>query len=256
MSKIQGLVNQLNRIVRLVDGLLELVYPRLCCACLDDLAAGERVVCSRCRWELPLTYYWRMHDNYSVDILSGRFNMVHASSLLFYEHSHLSRNLIHKIKYSGRSDIAKELGVMYGRILRESEIYDDIDIIIPVPLHWSKRIKRGYNQSEVVAQSMAEVMNVNYKKAILKRRRRTQTQAHKKNRLDRWNNVSGAFRVTDCPKECRLDGLHVLLVDDVLTTGATIEACACELQRAYPSVRISVATLAVARRSARIKSIE
>lgn len=149
------------------------------------------------------------------------------------------------MKYNSRVDIASATGAVLGGFMGESEFYRDVDLVIAVPLHWSKRIKRGYNQSEELAKAIADQMKLPCDFSILRRRKATSTQAQKRSRQERLKNVSKAFSVSRVE---RLAGKHVLLVDDVLTSGATIEACALALIEACPDVRISVATLAVVKK--------
>lgn len=194
---------------------------------------------------MPLTHYWAAKDNFAIELLAGRFPLNHACALMFFENHDQYRLMIHRMKYGARVDIALAAGATLGTFLAESTFYQDVDIVVPVPLHWTKRIKRGYNQSEELARAIAIQMNVPSNFKILKRTKRTSTQAHKRSREERLKNVTDAFNVV---KAQPLQGKHVLLVDDVLTSGATIEACALAMVKACPEVRISVATMAVVKR--------
>lgn len=203
------------------------------------------MICTPCRWNMPLTYYWDLEDNFAVELLAGRFPLNHACSLMFFENFAHYRLMIHRMKYGSRVDIAAATGAVLGGFIKESPFYRDVDLVLAVPLHWSKRIKRGYNQSEELAKALAKEMEIEHDFSILKRTRATSTQAHKRSRHERLLNVSDAFGVRHPD---RLAGRHVLLVDDVLTTGATLEACALALVEACPDLRISVATLAVVKK--------
>jgi ComF family protein len=149
--------------------------------------------------------------------------------------------MIHKLKYNGLKEAGHELGKIYASSLKCSEFLLDIDLIIPVPLHPSKLRKRGFNQSEIIAKGMSEASGIPYETDILEREQMSETQT-KRSRYERWLNVEGIFRVSD---GSLVDGKHILLIDDVITTGSTIEACVSALLAAG-DVRVSVAALAVA----------
>lgn len=147
--------------------------------------------------------------------------------------------MIHQLKYNGVKEIGTELGRIYAGSLKSSGFLDDIDLIIPVPLHPSKKRQRGFNQSDLIAQGISDVSAISVDTNLLIRKKAAKTQT-RKSRYDRWTNVQDIFRITD---EKRLKGLHILLVDDVITTGSTVEACANELLKAE-NTKVSVAALA------------
>ncbi|MCC8062029.1 MAG: ComF family protein [Rikenellaceae bacterium] len=220
-------------------------FPAVCPVCGEALGRGERTICLRCRWDMPLTDYWTAEDNPAAKMLRNRIpDLCQAAALLYFRHESGYRAMIHSLKYSGRRDIAVALGEMFGRELRESPLYDDIEVLVPVPLHWTKRMHRGYNQAEEICTGLGRSMGIPSDFRSLKRIRRTRTQALHRDADARRRNVEGAFRL--CRPE-RLQGKHILLVDDVLTTGATITACAEAIRRVLPDARISVATLAAVR---------
>lgn len=221
------------------------LFPAICPVCGQALAPGERTICLPCRWDMPLTGYWMAGDNPACMMLRHHIpDLHHASALLYFRHESGYRAMIHSLKYSGRRDIAVALGEMFGRELRESSLYDDVDLLVPVPLHWTKRIHRGYNQAEEICVGLGRSMDLPYDFRSLKRIRKTRTQALHRDPEDRRRNVAGAFRLRHAD---RFRGKHILLVDDVLTTGATITACAEAIRRIVPDVRISVAALATVR---------
>ncbi|MDE5944433.1 MAG: double zinc ribbon domain-containing protein [Rikenella sp.] len=227
---------------RLVDWL----YPAVCPVCGQALAEGERTICLACRWDMPLTDYWMADENPLLRMLRSRLpNLRHASALLFFRHESGYRAMIHALKYSGRRDIAVALGEMFGRELRESALYDDIDLLIPVPLHWTKRLRRGYNQAEEICIGLSRGLGVPYDFRSLRRIRRTRTQALHRDADARRLNVEGAFCLR---RSERFQDRHILLVDDVLTTGATVTACAEAIYRVFPEARISIAALATVRK--------
>ncbi len=194
---------------------------------------------------MPLTDYWTGSDNPAAAMLRKRIPDLHqASALLYFRHESGYRAMIHSLKYGGRRDIAIALGEMFGSELRDSPFFDRADVLVPVPLHWSKRMQRGYNQAEEICAGLSSSMGIPCDFRALKRIRRTRTQALHRDSDARRRNVEGAFRLR-CPD--RLRGRHILLVDDVLTTGATVTACAAAIRTALPEAVISVATLAVVR---------
>lgn len=190
---------------------------------------------------MPLTYFWTWSENPAEERFSGRVDLIHASSLFYYRDESPYKNLIHYFKYKGRKRLGAFLGELLGEKLFQSGIYDDVDIIIPVPLHPFKRWKRGYNQAEIIAREVGKVLRKPVCVSLLIRKRYTRSQT-KKDALQREKNVSGAFVIRS---DYMLKGRHVLLVDDVLTTGATLGACALEIL-SVEGCRVSFATLAFA----------
>jgi ComF family protein len=162
-----------------------------------------------------------------------------AAAFSFYTRDSRIRRLIHQLKYKGVIEIGSELGRIYATTLKSSGFLDDIDIIIPVPLHPSKKRQRGFNQSDIISKGISDVSRIPVDTKLLVRKTITKTQT-RKSRFDRWTNVQDIFMVTD---ENKLNGLHILLVDDVITTGSTIEACANEILKAE-NTKVSVAALA------------
>lgn len=234
----------------ILNDLFALLFPERCAVCRGFLASGERTICTRCRTTAPLTGYWHEADNPVLDRCRDLLPAVHrASGFLFFLPSSGWRRMIHSFKYRGAWRTAREMGVWYGRCLRESGLYDDVDAVIPLPLHPLKRCRRGYNQAEYIAEGIAAQLGVAVDRASVVRSRNTASQARKARR-ERAANVEGAFAVRH-PE--RIAGRHVLLVDDVMTTGSTLLSCAGELLRAAPDCRVSIAALAVSRREAGLR---
>ncbi len=224
--------------------LLGLCFPRLCPLCGQSLLDAETALCIPCQWNLPLTGSWTGDRNEISEQLWGRFPFRSAAALLYFERESASRRLIHQLKYAARRDLARSLGELLGRELAASPCFEGVELLLPVPLHWSRRIGRGYNQAEEICRGMARVMNLPVETGALRRIRRTPTQTRRGGRLRRWENVQGAFRLR---RPGRVEGRRMLLVDDVLTTGATLEAVAAAILVRLPEAQLDVATLAMVR---------
>lgn len=227
----------------LLSDLLALFFPPCCPVCGERLPDGARTVCTRCRAEAPLTGYWRQFDNPLTRSFWGLLPVVHASALLFFSEQSGWRQLIHRFKYRGQWRLAGEMGRWYGAELAESDWYGDVELIVPIPLHWRKRLLRGYNQSEELAEGIARELGVPVDRHSVVRRRNNPSQARSPHE-ERWENVQGIFAVR---RPERLRGKHILLVDDVLTTRATMISCGETILKAVPDCRLSVAVLAVAK---------
>ncbi len=226
-----------------------LIAPRRCAVCSNELLRGEHSVCTLCRTTAPLCGFVAEIDNPVARIFWGQVPIVFASSFLFFSQKGGWREAVHNFKYRSQWRVALDLGEWYGRALAESGLYGDVDMVIPLPLHPIKRIRRGYNQSEYLAEGVARQLGVRVDRRSVVRHRNTATQAQKR-RSERAQNVESAFSVRNVEA---LEGRHILLVDDVLTTGSTISSCALEILSAVPTARISVATFAVSRHSVSVK---
>ena len=197
-------------------------------------------ICTQCRLSIPLTRYYLDTDNPIKDRFSSFVPIQRASALYFYDSDPLWREVIHRTKYRGQWRLAYVMGRWYGEVLRDTELYDDVDVIIPIPLHPLKTIKRGYNQSAYIGEGMAREMGVKVDRRSVRRVKNNPSQTTKSG-SSRWDNVEQIFRVVE-PE--RLRGKHILIVDDVLTTGATISSCIAAIYAAVPDCRISVVALA------------
>ncbi|MFZ4544569.1 MAG: ComF family protein [Saprospiraceae bacterium] len=224
------------------DAILSFLYPRLCLSCGDNLSAKNEDLCISCQYKIPKTDYHLRFDNPLTERIVGRFHFqTGAACYLFTKGGH-AQALIHALKYEGKKEIATAIGENYGKKLNNSNYYKNIDLIIPVPMHVTKVRVRGYNQAEVFAKGLSISMNIPiFANALLKVRKTSSQTA--KNRFSRLENVTEVFQIGK--NAALLKHKHILLVDDVLTTGATLEACAIELQR-IEGVQISVATIAIA----------
>lgn len=222
-----------------------IIFPRRCVCCMNTLEEGDSELCMTCRYDMPITGYYNRKDNSVVDLFAGRIDFRTASALMYFKYGSDYQSMIHRMKYSGRADIARLLGVIYGGYLLHSPFYNDIDIVAPVPLHFTKKIKRGYNQSYEFARGVASALGVECVANVLKRRRRTRTQARLSSKEHRAENVKDAFRVL---RSERYSGKKILLVDDVITTGATLEACGRALNSQVPDAVLYLGAIAVVAR--------
>jgi ComF family protein len=220
----------------------DLLYPRVCAACGNSLFRNEEILCTYCLYELPKTNYHLVADSPLDKVFWGRVPLVKAASLYNFQKKGKVQHLIHQLKYKGRKDVGIYLGRILGSELKTTPVFQDVDTVIPVPLHPRKRRKRGYNQSEMIASGIATAMNIGMDTTSFIRTVNTATQT-RKSRFARWENVSEIFLVTDADK---LANRHIILVDDVITTGATLESAAHTLLD-VEGVRISVACLGFAR---------
>jgi ComF family protein len=205
----------------IIHDFLALFYPRVCVACHTSLIKGEDVLCTRCLTQLPKTAYHRFTDNPVSNRLAGRLPLQFASAFLKFRKGGLVQSLLHELKYNNHPEIGVRMGHLYGFELIDSGMKDSFDLIVPVPLHASRLRKRGYNQSAMFAEGLSEALGTAWEESISLRVNATNTQT-RKGRSDRWSNVRDAFSLSAIDK---VAGKRILLVDDVITTGATLEAC-------------------------------
>lgn len=223
------------------NDLWEFFFPRYCVVCGKRLLQGEEHVCSKCFSGLPRTRLHLRPENDMEKNLWGKLPLERASAYLYYAKEGDVSRLLYELKYYGNAHIGHYLGRCMATDLSLSGFFRGIDYVIPVPLHKAKRRKRGYNQSEMLVEGIASVTGIPIFRDLLVRSRYTETQT-RKGGYERWLNVQDVF---ECTSGEALKDKHVLLVDDVMTTGATIVACADSLA-GIPGLRISVLTLALA----------
>ena len=227
--------------MRLFKSLINLLFPRVCAGCGNILLEGEDTVCTTCRFLLPKTGYEKNPDNPLAQMFYGQmpFNAVMAE--FFFSKTGKVQHLIHGLKYHHCRENGIFLGQEIGKSLLQAPDYQEIDYIIPIPLHPKKEKIRGYNQSHVIAEGISEIMNIPIAEKCLVRSVFTDTQTHK-TRDERYQNVKDIFHIE---KPEKLENKHVLLVDDVLTTGATLMSAGKALLN-VEGIKISVATVACA----------
>lgn len=224
-----------------LNELLNLFYPNLCLICSNSLVRNEHQICLACLHEIPRTNYHLIRDNPLEKRFWGKVPVFRGTAYYFFHKGSPFQKLLHELKYNGN----KEIGVIMGRHaaaeLLESPDFCSIDVIVPVPLHPKKYTKRGYNQADYICKGLAEVLGKDVDLKSLKRIRENPTQT-KKSVYDRYKNTENLFQVDNVKA---FAGKHILIVDDVLTTGSTLEACISALLE-VPDIKISVFTLAVA----------
>ena len=220
---------------------LSLFFPRYCIVCGRTLAKGEECLCTMCNINLPRTDYHLRKDNPVEKMFWGKIPLERATSFFFYRKGSDFRQILHQLKYGGQKGIGAIMGRYMAAELLESGFFEGVDVILPVPLHKKKQQIRGYNQSEWIARGIAAVTGISIDTESVVRRKNTETQT-RKSFLERWENVEGIFELNHAES---LIGKHILIVDDVLTTGATTGECASCLTD-IEGIRISILTLAMA----------
>ena len=221
-------------------GLIHLIFPKICIACEHETPLKNSVLCLNCQQDLYYTDHIQNRDNEFERMFYGRLNLEKGASLFYYRKETTIQTLIHRFNYSGLRDVGVIWGNEMANLMIENQWGDEIDLVIPVPMHWRKERKRGYNQASVLALGIAEILKVSCRQDGLIKQISNESQT-KKSRSERVDNVQDAFKLNtkyDWPS------CNILLVDDVLTTGATLEACANVLPK---SCKIYMVTLAIGR---------
>lgn len=232
----------LSLIRQYATDLFDLFYPNICLACSQKLLKNETVICFHCESDLPQTNHYSNAKNNLMKRFSGRVTLNAAVALYTFNKGSSVQHLLHQLKYRGRKDVGEHIGKILGNKLNlEDAIIKNIDLIIPVPLHWKKLKSRGYNQCDPFAQGLSETLNVPFITDAVERIHENISQTKKK-RFDRWGNVAEIFSIKD---KLQLTGKHILLVDDVVTTGATAEAC-LQTILTIPGTKVSFAAIAAA----------
>jgi ComF family protein len=215
-----------------------LFYPRLCAACSRTLNSAENHICSLCIWRLPKTDYHLQNDNPVIRRFWGRVSIESAASFAFFDKGEAIQHILHSLKYAGNKEVGIFLGELYGNLLKQAPLFTACQAIIPVPLHRKKIRSRGYNQSNLLAEGLSKAMGIPFYTDFIERTIATSTQTQK-SRYERFENVENVFQL----KGKQVKEKHFLLVDDVITTGSTLESCArCVAQ--YGDVKMSIATIA------------
>jgi ComF family protein len=220
-----------------------IVFPNGCYMCDRNLIKGENGICTYCKISLPKTHFQIIEENAVIKHLWGKANIVAATAFLHFIKGSGVQEAIHQLKYKGKKQVGVVLGEWFGHDLIQSEPYASADFLVPVPLHSARFHSRGYNQSEMIANGMSHAMKIPVEKSLLQRGVETQTQT-RKHRYERFENMKDVFLHNDDEK---FHNKKYLIIDDVLTTGSTIAACA-EVLNLLPGAKVMVATLAFANR--------
>ncbi|MCB0449006.1 MAG: ComF family protein [Confluentibacter sp.] len=221
--------------------IVNLFFPKVCFACLNLLHDNEDTICVNCRHDLPVTNFHFDNDDTVAKVLYGRAKIEQGTALFRFEKKGLVQQLIHGLKYRGYENIGALLGNWLGSELKALEHYQNIDVVIPVPLHKKKLRKRGYNQVAKFGQQLAKALDAEYNDKVLVKVTNTASQTTKQ-RFTRWINNDELFAIVNMGA---IENKHLLLVDDLITTGATLEACITVLNKAK-NIKISIATMAIA----------
>lgn len=224
------------------ESFLHLFFPHICAGCGNDILDRESVLCIRCMEAMPETHFELYPGNPVEKKFWGRLQLQNATAQYYFTGESLIQHLIHQFKYKGNKELGIQLGRMMGNSLKRSDRFH-ADTLIPLPLFSDKERKRGFNQAYILCQGIAEYLHIPVLKNVIIRPQYTETQT-RKGRIERWKNMEGKFVLTD---PGIIAGKHVLLVDDVITTGATLESCGSELLKAA-NTRLSIACLCSASR--------
>lgn len=216
-----------------------LFFPHTCAGCGSDVIEQDQILCAVCYLQLPETHFFNHHNNTIEKILAGRIKIESAGSAYYFTKHSVLQNLLFELKYRGNKDVGHLLGRLTGRHILESGRFSNIDVIVPLPLNKQKEKKRGYNQAHLIAEGINTILGKPIISNAIRRSIFTETQTHK-DRITRWQTMQDVFEVIN---SIALEGKHVLLVDDVVTTGATLEACG-ETIINIPETKLSIATAA------------
>jgi ComF family protein len=223
------------------ESIINLFFPKVCSGCSSFLLSNENIICTVCRHDIPLTNHHLNPENDAFKKFYGRIPVMHTSALLYFHKKGIVQELIHNLKYKGHEEIGTILGEWYAEDLKTIESVQSIDEIIPVPLHRRKLKERGYNQVTAFGTALSSSLNIHYNDTILVRNVYSKTQS-KKNLLGRTEGIESNFDVSFTEKD---HNKHFLLIDDVITTGATLEACSRALLK-IPGAKISIVCMAMA----------
>ena len=225
----------------MIKSVVNLFFPKVCLACHALLPDNIDTICMDCRHHLPVTDFHFNNTNVITKTLYGRANIENGTALFKFEKKGIVQKLIHNLKYKNHEHIGFFLGNWLGNELKTLKAYQTIDVVIPVPLHKNKLKKRGYNQVAKFGQQIAKTLNANYNDTTLLKITNTKSQVNKK-RFSRWHNNAELFTINNIEA---INNKHILIVDDLITTGATLEACIKALNKAE-NIKISIATMAIA----------
>jgi ComF family protein len=228
-------------VTSLFDDFISLIYPKICLGCNNPLLKHEQCICSICQFHIPKTNHFKTRDNNLQKLFWGKIQLNHAAALYEFVKDGPLQKMIHALKYEENKEVGIYLGKQIAYEIGESVFLKNIDYIITVPLHPKKEKLRGYNQSMCIAKGIQEIMKTEIDSTTLQRTVDTESQT-KKNKYSRWVNVGEVFQITDVEK---LKNKHILVIDDVVTTGSTLESCVSILQQ-IKGIKVSIVTIAIA----------
>jgi len=229
-----------TKLSNILNDISNVLVPRVCFGCNTHLLGGEHILCTLCRNDLPLTNYNFNVENPVDRIFYGRINIIKANSFLFFVENGVVQQLLHHLKYKNQEKVGDFIGDWFGQLIKEQGFIDKIDLVIPVPLHSKKLRQRGYNQLTRFGLRLSEHLGAEFREDILLKTSNSRTQS-KKGRIGRWFENKSLFDIT---KSSLIEGKNILLIDDIITTGATIEMCAKALHKCQ-NIKIFVASMAV-----------
>lgn len=229
--------------MQFLKDIVGLFYVDLCVSCHKSLLKDEQILCTLCKFDLPIIDNSNVLNNKVLETFLGRIPLKTAVSFLVFREDGVTQKLMHELKYKGNQEIGTLLGNLFGQELKNNKTLTDLDYIVPVPLHPKRKKERGYNQVTTFGEALSRELKTNYKPDILQRISATKTQTVKE-RFERFTNANTKFLVTDTSI---FENKHILLIDDVITTGATLEACCNELLKTK-NITISIATMAYTER--------
>jgi len=230
-----------TNVVQIIESLLHIAFPHICAGCGSDTMERQHMLCLQCLDNLPATGFAAYADNPVTKLFTGRLPVEQATAQYYFTKKSLMQQLLHDFKYRGNKELGYYLGELMGKDIQQSELYTTVDAIVPLPLFTAKEKQRGYNQAEIVCKGIANEWHIPVVKNAVIRKEYTESQT-RKSRVQRWQNMEDRFELID---EKNIAGKHILLVDDVITTGATLEACGRAILKAK-DVRLSIATLCFA----------
>lgn len=229
----------MKKVKPLANDLLHLFFPHNCEGCGTDILDDNSILCANCFLQLPETSFTDKQGNPVEKIFYGRIHVQHATSLFYYSKDSMLQHLITELKYHGNREIGVWIGRLMGQVSAASQNFADVDAIVPLPLNPVREKKRGYNQAGLIASGMQQVWDKPVITGAVARKIFTETQTHK-DRITRWQTMQGVFEITD---ENQLASKHILLIDDIVTTGATLESCG-QIILNVPGTKLSIATAA------------
>lgn len=229
----------MNALQTYINSFVHLFFPHNCIGCGTDNLNDDDLLCAKCLYQLPQTNFFQSKNNPVEKNFYGRLNIEAAASGFYFTKNSLLQKLMIELKYKNNKDVGFYLGKMLGKMLNESERFNNVDALVPLPLNAKKEKKRGYNQAKIICEGITSVFNKPILNNAVVRIYFTETQTQQ-DRIHRWQNMQNVFAVSNVSA---IEGKHILLIDDVITTGATLEACGAAILKT-PKTKLSLASVA------------